>query len=321
MRDAMELTASMVLVCVLGALAVALGGVCHRLRAQATRTERSHEDLRLLYKDLLVSSENERRLMAHELHDELAQVVTGVRYNIESVRRCKCSCRKRTFECLDRLSDIQEAMDYLVGRMRRIGSQLRPPLLEEEGLEAALVAVIDNFEQASRISVDYYIDGLDERLPDNVELGVFRIAQESLTNILRHANASQVELRLERQGAHAVLRVSDDGVGFTYPAPDHHGPSTPETAGLGLRGLVERARFLGGGLKIRTGPGKGSTVEARIPVEQPTARSAESVTAPPRESWSEIARNNANEAIDVGGAMNALSTRCDGPRRKEPLSP
>jgi signal transduction histidine kinase len=212
---------------------------------------------------LLQVQEEERRRIAHELHDEPLQLLVHL---------------ART---LDRLGTAPPAPPVLAGgldearrqaldvaaQLRAVVSGLRPPALEQLGLTVALRGFLADTEDVSALHSDLRVTGEEVRLPPDVELSAFRIAQEAVNNVIRHAGASQLMLTLAFDAGGLSLRVADDGRGFDPGTVDRQRPSR----GLGLPGMRERAAIAGGRLTVRSAPGEGTSVEATFT----TARSAE----------------------------------------------
>ena len=154
----------------------------------------------------------------------------------------------------------------MVGELRQIARGLRPPALDDLGLAAALRKLTSDFQARTGVGASFRVEG-EGRPAADAELGLFRIAQEALNNVGRHAAAERVSVRLRLAAAEARLTIVDDGAGFTVGR-------APE-ASLGLAGMRERAALLGGRLDVSSAPGKGATVRATIPL----AEAAEPVSA------------------------------------------
>jgi two-component system sensor histidine kinase UhpB len=193
----------------------------------------------------LSAQEAERRRIAGGLHDEVGQLLTGVLLHLEA----------------HRLDETREAVRRAAEEVRRIAQELRPDLLEHLGLTSALTELSRQFTQASGVAVDRRFASDVPRLSDEAELAIYRVTQESLTNIARHAGASRVELSLEPGAGSAVLRIADDGRGM----PEN---GTMDGNG-GLRGMRERALLVGGALAIRRGALGGVEVRLEVPAEEP----------------------------------------------------
>lgn len=219
-------------------------------RRLATRTE----ELARLQDRRVRQDEGERRRLARELHDESAQTFSAVRLEIGMLREDTDAPARARFDRLLALVD-----DGIRG-VRRVINDLRPALLDDLGLVPAIRALADDVQVRSGIAVTTDLDATLPRLGDDAELAIFRAAQESLANIIRHADAGRVRIRLTRQGQQVVLVVSDDGRGF----PPGSDLATFERNGhLGLVGMRERIAALGGSVSVRGDAGV--TVRVEVP--------------------------------------------------------
>ena len=160
-----------------------------------------------------------------------------------------------------RVSDCIHLVDEAIGNVREMSQLLRPTILDDFGLAAGLRWLCEGFGQRTGIDVTCEVP-FTGRLPDGAETHLFRIAQEALTNVARHASAKHVRMQLEQADGHVTLRISDDGRGLS-PAPGN-------PRGLGLIGMRARARSAGGDLEIRSRPGEGVLIEVRVPVDAGT---------------------------------------------------
>jgi two-component system sensor histidine kinase UhpB len=198
----------------------------------------------------LAAQEFERVRVARELHDEVGQTLTGVLLGIERVGRGAPP------EVQEALAELREAARGSLDDVRRIARELRPEALDDLGLVSALSALATSVARDAGVHVERRLSS-DAGLSADAELVVYRVAQEAVTNIARHAAARRVELVLERRGAVAVLRVCDDGRGF-----DPH----RVRGGSGVRGMRERAVLVGGRLVLDSAPGRGAEVRLEVPV-------------------------------------------------------
>jgi signal transduction histidine kinase len=234
-------------------------------RGKLVETVRAgRERLRLMSRQLLMVQEEERRRIAVELHDELGQALTAVKINLESLER-----KSGEAAVNGRLEAIR-SVDHAMQRVRNLALELRPSVLDDLGLPAALRWYVDRFARDSRVEAHLSIDAIPP-LPADVETACFRVAQEALTNVTRHAQARQVWLELRLLPDGLELRVADDGVGFdAVAARDRaiHGGS------LGLLGMQERVSLVGGSYSLRSATGAGSELRARFPVSERPSGSA-----------------------------------------------
>jgi two-component system sensor histidine kinase UhpB len=200
---------------------------------------------------VLAAQEAERVGIARDLHDEVGQVLTGVLLQLNSIAETAPEHR----------ADLDEARQSVRGALdevRRISSELRPEMLEHLGLVSALTELATTFARVAGVRVERDFATSLPKLAPEVELAVYRIAQESLTNIVRHAEASRVTIRLDSSHDSVVLRVVDDGRGFGGD-PVEHG---------GLRSMRERALLVGGALAIKDAPEGGVEIRLEVPATE-----------------------------------------------------
>jgi two-component system sensor histidine kinase UhpB len=197
----------------------------------------------------LMVQEAERRRIAMELHDEVGQTLTGVMLQIESL------APDIPEELRERFDELRETARYGTEEVRRIARRLRPDALEELGLVRALAALASAFERQARIPVSRRLEEGVQVSPEE-ELVIYRVAQEAMTNIARHAEATQAWLELRTVGDRLVLTVSDNGRGL---------PEGAATSSQGIRGMRERAMLVGATLKLEPRRGGGTVVELSIP--------------------------------------------------------
>jgi len=210
----------------------------------------AYERLALLHERLDAAKEEERRFIAHELHDELGQMLTVVKLRIGAAGG------KGTAETL-------ALVDGMLGRVRKISGDLRPPLLDEVGLIPALRAYVDAQTALSGVRIELDADADAEagarRLDAAREIACFRVVQESLTNALRHAAPRRIQVSVIHGPAAISLSISDDGHGFDATALRAAGH-------LGVVGMQERVRARGGSFRISSRPGKGTIVDVEMPL-------------------------------------------------------
>jgi two-component system, NarL family, sensor histidine kinase UhpB len=201
----------------------------------------------------LAAQEAERLRIARGLHDEVGQILTGVLLQLGSLADAGAAQRESDLE------EAKHATRQALEEVRRIAHELRPATLEHLGLLSALTELTTKFADLSGIVIDRRFDPDLPPLSPETELAIYRVAQESLTNVARHAEATRVEVSLERGMESVVLRVLDDGRGFDADAPPNgHG---------GLRGMRERAVLIGGALAIKEAHTGGVEVRLEVPAE------------------------------------------------------
>lgn len=203
-----------------------------------------------------LATARERNRLARELHDSVAQTLYGLTLQSEAASRKLSDGELGTVA--DRLIEIRQGALQSLQETRLLIYELRPPILEEVGLVAALRGRLDAVEARSGLSVHFDAGGID-KLPESLEMGLYGIAREALNNVLKHARASQVRVGLTQEGGKILLEVADDGVGFE-PAARGVG------SGLGLQSMLERAEQIGGKLEIQSAPGNGVSVRVQVPL-------------------------------------------------------
>ena len=217
---------------------------------------------RALSARILDLQDAERRRIARELHDSVGQYLVGLKINLEQLLTTRANFSP-THEKL--LSDTVALAERSMLEVRTISHLLHPPLLDEVGLESAIRWYADGFAQRCALKVSLHLDSIINRLPKEVELALFRVLQESLTNVHRHANAKSIEVVLTCSTGHIVLTVIDDGVGITPEVLTRF--SSGRAAGVGVAGMRERLAELDGTLEVERAS-RGTAVRATIPVEQ-----------------------------------------------------
>ncbi len=223
-------------------------------RARSARAER---ELRRLSQELVRAQEAERRSLSRELHDEVGQSLTALRMELANLEGLRTSSGE---EFAGRLQEAKLLAEQTMTSVRDLAMGLRPAMLDDLGLGPALEWQGREFSRRSGIPAAVEIDGVVDALPDTHRTCVFRIVQEALTNCARHAQAKSVRITVHGAPKTVYLSVQDDGVGF----------SGAEGRGLGLIGIEERARELGGSVALRSEPGKGTTLRVELPWAEET---------------------------------------------------
>ena len=227
------------------------------------RTEEAREQLlkdrKQLLSRLVTAQEEERRRIARELHDQLGQQITALMLGIKLLKDSGY-CQPQAAEHLNRL---QEYADQLGREVHNIAWELRPTALDDLGLQTALGNYLEKWSERSGKKVELHTSGLNgHRLSAQIETTLYRVIQEALTNVLKHARAATVSLILERRNNHVRAIIEDDGCGFDVEAV----MSAPESERkLGLLGMRERLALVFGTLEIESTPGAGTTLFVRIP--------------------------------------------------------
>jgi PAS domain S-box-containing protein len=237
---------------------VILRDVTARVAAEEA-LRRSKDEIQSLSLAANTAREQEKSRIARELHDELGQSLTALKIDVGWLREHEGMDRP---EVAGKLGAMQALLDDTVAAARRIASDLRPLMLDDLGLTAACEWQVQSFTERTGIPCELTL-GLGELdLPDPYATTVFRVLQETLTNVAKHARPERVDVNLERSASEIVLTVQDDGRGFD-PA------QAPNAGSFGLIGLRERAYLVGGDLAIDSAPGRGTRVELRVPVKAP----------------------------------------------------
>ncbi len=238
------------------------------LQAEVLQRRGAEEATRTVLRRLSEAEENERGRISRELHDRLGQDLTALKLGLENLRQ-QGSVAQAVGE---KLASLGRMADSLMHDTHRLAWELRPSVLDDMGLERALKRFTEDWSRDTGVPVDFHTGGdlATRRLPHEFETILYRIAQEALTNVARHAHASRVSVLLERRPGYASLIVEDDGRGFDS---ERTMESPTATGRLGLLGMQERARLAGGSLTIESAPGGGATVFARLPIGAAESRS------------------------------------------------
>ena len=206
---------------------------------------------------LLDRIEDERRRLARDLHDEVNQALTAILLRLEAL------AQDTPPERLPELAELKRLVNQAMEELLTLARHLRPSALDDHGLVPAVEAQLKRFSARTGIEVRMSTGGDPNELPEVMQTAIFRVAQEALANVARHAGATVVEVELEEEDGRAELRVRDDGAGFDPGAIPRAGSEGPG-AGLGLGGMAERARLVGGELDVRSAPGGGTSVTLRV---------------------------------------------------------
>lgn len=226
-------------------------------RAAEVRVRESEEKLRALAAHLISVREEERAHVAREIHDELGQVLTGLKMDIAWLARELPDAGAR-----DKTDSMGRLVDSTIQTVRRIATRLRPEVLDDMGLVAAIGWQANEFQKRTGIRCRMTLPPESEILSEDVAITIFRIFQEILTNVARHAQASRVDVLLTRDTDRVVLDVGDNGVGIEPGEADRK-------LSLGLLGMQERALRLGGSVAVTGARGEGTRVAVSIPVAKP----------------------------------------------------
>ncbi len=225
------------------------------------------DELRTLSRRLMDAQETERRRIARELHDETGQALTAVKLNLQSLKR-----RTGDLQMGERLEDSIKIVEASLNSIRNISHELRPSILDDLGLIAALRWYIDRQSQRAEFTPHFRADMIEERLPTEIETACFRIVQEALTNIIRHAAARNIWIELSQTRQEFRLLIRDDGIGFNVKAARDF---AAQGHSLGILGMQERAQLAGGQFELKSGKRGGAEVKvcfAHEAIVMPTSK-------------------------------------------------
>jgi len=227
---------------------VRLRSLEHRADEQRVFAEEAERRMRALSQQIVATQEEERRKLSRELHDHVGQLLTGLRLSLGRVERAGHST-----------SDSRAIVDDLTRIVRDLSSGLRPSMLDDLGLQPALEWLARDVSRRSGVTVSVSVDGGLDDLPDAYRTCAYRVVQEALTNVVKHARADRAEVVVRRLTTALTVSCRDNGTGFSTRAKSN---------GLGIRGLEERVKELAGSLQVTTVPGTGTTVVAQLPLEE-----------------------------------------------------
>ena len=253
--------------------------VAQELQAQNVQLERSSKvekerlfaavrqqrtQLRALTSQLTEVQERERRQLARELHDEMGQALTAIHMNLAAIT--KALPAEASPALRERLTEAGQLTDQTLEQIRELSLDLRPPMLDDLGLLPTLRWYIKRYSTRMNIRAELGVLGLEKRLPSAIETALYRVLQEALTNVARHAQATTVQIQLRYNPFTVMAQIEDNGCGFVVDsalAPESGGK------GMGLLGMRERVTLLGGTFHIESMTGKGTQLWLEIPLENP----------------------------------------------------
>jgi two-component system sensor histidine kinase UhpB len=223
-------------------------------------TERSH-----LLRRLASAQEEEQRRISRELHDQIGQTVTGLSLGLNALEQ---GLAKGDASAASGQLRWLEQLAAQIGRdIHRTASDLRPTAIDDLGIFRAIEAYVAEWQERYDVRVDIQTFGRDHPLPPDVAAVLYRLVQEGLTNVLKHARASKVSIVLEKKPEGLALVLEDDGIGFDPESVGGNASGAGQASGLGLSGMKERVALLGGTIAVESAPGKGSTIFVQIPLE------------------------------------------------------
>ena len=243
---------------------VQINDITERLRTQQTlerlnrELEVSHERLRALSRRLFEVQEEERKRLARDLHDDVGQALTALKIQLESIARPGGELTARS-----RIEDIVDTVQHTLERVRQLSLSLRPPQLDDLGLVPALRSHLDRQARVAGLHAHFEAEDAPQELAPDAETACFRVAQEAINNVLRHARARNLWVRLFTAGGRLAISVRDDGRGFDL---DSVRARAANGASLGLVGMEERMALAGGSFELRSSPGQGTVLLATFPL-------------------------------------------------------
>jgi two-component system sensor histidine kinase UhpB len=210
---------------------------------------------------IIDAQENERKRISRELHDEIGQALTAIKFNLDMIDRdlpqTPPSVRRR-------LGEAKSLSNQIITAMRQLSTELRPTLLDELGLIPTLRWYIQNFSNRLNIYSHFQAIGFEKKLPPQIETAFYRIVQEALNNTAKHAGANRIEISFEQRNSRISVSITDNGKGFDLEKVLH--PESPER-GFGLVGMQERVSLLGGTIEIQSRPGFGTYIHIEVPYQ------------------------------------------------------
>lgn len=231
-----------------------------RVNERTSEIREANHRLRALAARLVSAQEDERHRVSIELHDEAGQALTALQLSLSLMRT---ELPEGSDQLENQLQEAIELTGVTLDRLRVLAQNLRPPALDNVGLDQSLRDYCQRMGSRAHLQMDYRASGI-EQIPGHVQISLYRIVQEALTNIVKHARASHVWVHIESDAEGVALSVIDDGVGF--PAEDWQ--LTSRHAGIGLTGMRERVEALGGTFEIISEPGKGVSVRVLISLQE-----------------------------------------------------
>ncbi len=230
-----------------------------RVITDITEQKRLREEREQFTRKLLEVQEEERKRIARELHDDAAQNLALIVLELDHLLS---GGHDLSAKVIKNLQHLRDDADRTQQEVRRYSHELRPGVLDYLGLEAALEGLVEDVNARGPMRASLEIEGQGERLPDETELALFRIAQESINNVWKHSEATRATISLRYELDKVILTIEDNGKGFQVDEK----PAVEGVGGLGLIGMKERAQLIGANLKIKSNPGKGTTISAAVSI-------------------------------------------------------
>lgn len=228
------------------------------------RSRQLQEQLRLLSRHVLSSQEEERKRISRELHDVIAEMLTGINVRLATL---KLEAATHANGLGRKIAGTQRLIEASVSIVHRFARELRPAMLDDLGLIPALHTFMKSFSKQAGIRVSLTAFAGVEQLSSAKRTALYRVAQEALTNVARHANASRVDVRIQRLPHGLCMEIQDDGKAFNVEQTRRN---AGKRQGLGLLGMQERLEMVGGAFAVESAPGKGTLIQAQIPFSKKT---------------------------------------------------
>jgi len=240
------------------------GRLERQIRQQHVQERQHKRDLQRLSSELVHAQENERRAIGRDLHDEIGQALMTLKLDLSTVARSS----QVSGSAAEALVEARSTTDVAIQSVRHLSQLLHPAMLDEFGLAVTLEAHVRSFSQRTGIATELVQDGMETRIAPELEICVYRVVQEALTNVTKHAEATSCRVFLHRLSHSLLVTVEDDGKGM---ASMHRRDDNNELPGIGLVGIGERVTRLGGRLDIDTRVGKGTRLTIELPIASETA--------------------------------------------------
>jgi signal transduction histidine kinase len=236
-----------------------LSAINGRLQNEVLGHKRAETERVQLLQRLVTAQEEERRRISRELHDQMGQHIAALMLGLKALK----TSSGVLLPANEQLQKLCELTNQLAEEVHRLARELRPAALDDLGLHTALSNYVEQWSEHTGISIDFHSRGLEkQRISPQIETTVYRIVQEALTNVLKHASAKRVSVIIENRSDQIRALVEDDGKGFDADTPTS---ATGSSGGLGLIGMKERVALVGGKFKVESKPGSGTTIVIRIP--------------------------------------------------------
>lgn len=226
-----------------------------------TKTKRAEEQIQILTREILRVQENERKRIARDLHDSVAQDLSSLRISCETFFDDQ---QESAVSVRGKMKEMSRVLHGAIIAVRDIAYELRPPSLDELGLPITLYRYCEDFSERTGIEVDFFSAGLEQfRMDSDSEINLYRLVQEALNNIRKHSRAQNASIRLVASYPHVILRIDDNGIGFEA---ELQSAIWVQRKHMGLRSMEERVNLLGGRIRLKSRPGAGTSVFVEVPI-------------------------------------------------------